>query len=76
MNKLCKDNPNKPEAIVIVDGTYSYIVKSRNYRSLRKSYSIHKGRHLVKPIWVVEPDGCISNIHGLILSMQITTRPE
>lgn len=63
-NELYNDNPNDPKAIVLVDGTYSYIQKSGNYRSLRQSFSVHKGRHLVKPVLVVAPDGYILDIHG------------
>ncbi|KAL3287554.1 hypothetical protein HHI36_002022 [Cryptolaemus montrouzieri] len=47
-----RKNPNVPKAVVIVDGTYSYIEKSGNYRTLRQSYSVHKGRHLFKALLV------------------------
>lgn len=63
-NELYNDNPNEPKAIAIVDGTYSFIEKSKNYRTLRQSFSIHKGRHLVKPVLLVAPDGYILDIHG------------
>jgi len=38
--------------------------KSSNYRTLRQSYSIHKGRHLAKPVLIVAPDGYILAIQG------------
>ena len=60
-NELYNDNPNEPKAVVCVDGTYSYIEKSGNYRSLRQSYSVYKGRHLVKPILLVAPNGYLFN---------------
>lgn len=63
-NELYNENPNEPKAIAIVDGTYSYVEKFGNYRSLRQSYSIHKGRHLVKPVLLVASDGYILDIHG------------
>lgn len=63
-NELYNDNPDEPKSIVIVDGTYSYIEKSGNYRSLRQSFSIHKGRHLVKPVVLVAPNGYILDVHG------------
>ena len=42
-NKLYNDHPDEAKAIVCIDGTYSYIEKSGNYRSLRQSYSVYKG---------------------------------
>lgn len=42
------DAPN-PTVIACIDGTYSYIEKSSNFQALRQSYSLHKGRHLIKP---------------------------
>ena len=47
-NRLCNPNPNNPVAIAYIDGTYVYMHKSSNFRALRQSYSIHKGRHLIK----------------------------
>ena len=63
-NELHNDNPNALKAISIVNGTYSYIEKSRNYRTLRQIYSVHKGRHLVKPVMMTAPDDYILDIHG------------
>jgi hypothetical protein len=35
------------QAIFVVDGTYLYIQKSRNYNIQRRTYSMHKFRNLV-----------------------------
>jgi hypothetical protein len=62
-------NPNVPpterNAIIILDGTYIYLQKSSNYYFQRKSYSLHKYRHLLKPFLMVCPDGHIIDIYGL-----------
>lgn len=63
-NILYNPEPDIPRAIVKVDGTYSYIPKSSNFRALRQSFSLHKGRHLVKPALIVAPDGYILEIQG------------
>lgn len=63
-NELYNTDGNVRKAIVIVDGTYSYIEKSGNFRALRQSYSVHKGRHLVKPVVVVATDDYIFYIYG------------
>ncbi|KAL3273389.1 hypothetical protein HHI36_014836, partial [Cryptolaemus montrouzieri] len=55
---------NFPKAVIIADGTYSYIEKSGNYRKLRQSYSVHKGRHLVKPALLVATYGFILDVQG------------
>ena len=36
--------------VAIADGTYIYIKKRGNYSFQRRSYSIHKGQPLLKPI--------------------------
>ncbi|KAJ8687674.1 hypothetical protein QAD02_023468 [Eretmocerus hayati] len=58
-NHLYNDEPNVRKAIIIVDGTHSYIHKSSNFRTLRQTYCRHKGRHLLKPALIVAPDGHI-----------------
>lgn len=63
-NELYNDQPNIPKVIVIWDGTYAYIHTSSNFRVLRQSYSIHKGRHLLKPTLILAPDGYILSILG------------
>lgn len=63
-NTLYNPDVEDRQIIVYIDGTYSYIEKSTNYRALRWSYFVHKGRHLVKPALMVAPDGYILDIHG------------
>lgn len=52
------------KAIVICDGTYIYLQKSSNYLFQKQSYSLHKGRNLVKPFLIVTTDGHILDIYG------------
>lgn len=63
-NVLYNPNLNESKAILIVDASYSYMEKSSNFKTLRQSFSVHKGRHLVKPVLVVAPNGFILDIHG------------
>lgn len=63
-NELYNPEPNIARAIAYIDGTYADIPKSSNFRALRQSYSVHKGKHLVKPALVVAPDGYILEIQG------------
>lgn len=55
-------------AILLIDGTYIYIQKSSKYTFQRKSYSIYKGRPLVKPMMIVTSDGYILDILGPFLA--------
>jgi len=61
---LYNPQPHIPQVIAIIDGTYTYIHKSSNFRALRQSYSLHKGRYLLKPALIVAPDGYILEIQG------------
>lgn len=63
-NELYNPDPQTPRVIAVVDGTYSYIDKSSNFRALRQSFCLHKGRHLVKPALLVAPDGYILTVQG------------
>lgn len=63
-NILHNPEPHIPRVISIIDGTYSYIPKSTNFRALRQSFCRHKGRHLVKPALIVAPDGYILEVQG------------
>lgn len=63
-NILYNSEPDIPRVIAVIDGTYSYIHKSTNFRTLRQSFCRHKGRHLVKPALIVAPDGYILEIQG------------
>jgi hypothetical protein len=46
-------------AIVVVDGTYTYIQKSLDNTFQRWSFCMHKNRSLLKPMMIVSPDGYI-----------------
>ncbi|XP_048768744.2 uncharacterized protein LOC125662931 [Ostrea edulis] len=52
------------QAILILDGTYIYINKSGNFRFQRQSYSLHKGRPLVKPMVIVSSTGYFVSVLG------------
>jgi hypothetical protein len=38
------------QVIVVMDGTYLYVQKSSNNKFQRRSFSMHKHRHLIKPM--------------------------
>ena len=63
-NELYNPDPQVPRVIACIDGTYSHIDKSSNFRLLRQSFCLHKGRHLVKPALIVAPDGHILSVQG------------
>lgn len=50
--------------ILIADGTYIYIEKSSNYTFQRRTFSLHKGRPLVKPMMFVSSTGYILEVFG------------
>jgi hypothetical protein len=56
------------QAIVVLDGTYIYIPKSGNFHFQRRTYSLHKGRPLVKPMVVVTTTGYFVTVVGPYLS--------
>ena len=63
---LGDDDSNK--AILILDGTYCYIQKSGNNLLRRRTYSLHKGKPLVKPMMIVASDGyIISSIRSFLV---------
>ena len=41
---------NNQQVVVVMDGTYLYVQKSANNELQRHTYSMHKHRHLVKPM--------------------------
>lgn len=45
-NVLYNPNLNESKAILIVDASYSYMEKSSNFKTLRQSFSVHKGHHV------------------------------
>lgn len=53
-----------PRAILVIDGTYIYIQKSDNFHFQRRTYSIHKGRPLVKPMVICTTSGYFLSILG------------
>ncbi|MCG7879800.1 MAG: transposase family protein, partial [Candidatus Thiodiazotropha endolucinida] len=55
-------------AIAVADGTYIYIEKSGNYSFQRRSYSVHKGQPLLKPMMLVASDGYILTVLGPYLA--------
>lgn len=55
-------------AIAVADGTYVYIEKSGDYSFQRRSYSVHKGRPLLKPMMLVATDGYILTVLGPYLA--------
>ncbi|CAF5196082.1 unnamed protein product, partial [Rotaria magnacalcarata] len=46
-------------AIVVIDGTYIYIQKSRNNEFQRKSFNLYKKRSLLKPMIIVSTTGYV-----------------
>lgn len=63
-NHLYNAVPQRPLAITILDGTYTFCHKSKNFRVQRQTYCTHKSRNLIKPALMVVPDGYILDIHG------------
>ena len=56
LSRLLFDLPTE-NIITVWDGTYVYIEKSSNYTFQKETYSMHKGRHLVKMMMVVSTTG-------------------
>ena len=61
-------NPGDDAAILILDGTYIYVQKSANNIVQRRSYSMHKGRPLIKPMMIVASDDYIISAIGPYLA--------
>ncbi len=61
--ELCNIDDN--QLVLIADGTYCYCQKSLNNYFQRKSFSMQKSRHLVKPFVICAPNGKIVDIYGL-----------
>lgn len=61
-------NMTQSQAIAVLDGTYIYIQKSNHFQFQRRTYSIHKGRPLVKPMVVVSTDGYFLTVVGPYLA--------
>lgn len=63
-NHLYNPTPHEPKAITYIDCTYLNIEKSSCFKALRQSYSVYKGKHLVKPSMITASDGYILDIQG------------
>ena len=50
-------NSKDEELVLVADGMYCYCQKSFNNSFQRKSFSVQKGRHLVKPFIICTADG-------------------
>ncbi|XP_048750412.2 uncharacterized protein LOC125662290 [Ostrea edulis] len=61
-------NAAQNQAIAVLDGTYIFIQKSNNFHFHRRTYSLHKGRPLVKPMVVVSTDGYFLTVVGPYLA--------
>ncbi|CAF4765757.1 unnamed protein product, partial [Rotaria magnacalcarata] len=55
-------------AIIIIDGTYLYIQKSRNNEFQRKTFNLYKKRSLLKPMMIVTTTGYIVACIGPFMS--------
>lgn len=49
---------------VVADCTYNYIEKPADFELQRKTFSAHKKRNLLKPLYIVFPDGYILEAAG------------
>ncbi|XP_056007177.1 uncharacterized protein LOC125665391 [Ostrea edulis] len=56
------------EVILVFDGTYIYIEKSSNFHFQRRSFSLHKGRPLLKPMVIVTTSGYFVSVLGPYLA--------
>lgn len=63
-NELYNPEPHVPHVIAYCDGTYSYIPKCSNFRTLRQSFCVHKDRHLLNSVLIVAPDGYILDMQS------------
>ena len=55
---------NNEQVILVLDGTYIYINKSNNFHFQKRSFSMHKGRPLVKPMVIVSTTGYYISVLG------------
>ncbi|CAF3216884.1 unnamed protein product [Rotaria sp. Silwood2] len=61
-SELLADQPDR--AILILDGTYIYFQKSANNVLQRRTYSMHKGKSLIKPMLITTTTGYIVSCMG------------
>ncbi|KAK3102132.1 hypothetical protein FSP39_009062 [Pinctada imbricata] len=64
---LFSEDPDR-QVILVLDGTYIYINKSGNFKFQRQSFSLHKGRPLVKPMVIVSTTGYFISVMGPYLA--------
>lgn len=66
MRPLAKElfSPDKEAALIVVDGRYVYIQKSSHFTFQRHTYSVQKGRPLLKPFFLVSTTGYILDVLG------------
>ena len=62
--KLLFDQAMEDKAIIILDGTYIYAQKSSNNLLQHRTYSLHKGRALIKSMMFVSTGGYITSAIG------------
>lgn len=64
--KLTSNVLQQPESrlCLVADGTYNYIEKPADFTLQRKTFSAHKKRNLIKPLYIVFPDGYILEAAG------------
>lgn len=55
---------SESQLCLIADGTYNYIEKPSDFELQRKTFSLHKQRNLLKPLYIVFPDGYILEAAG------------
>ncbi|XP_061170430.1 uncharacterized protein LOC133179753 [Saccostrea echinata] len=68
ISKQLFSDPISNTVILVLDGTYIYIQKSASYKFQRLSYSVHKGRPLVKPFLITTTSGYIVEVFGPYLA--------
>jgi hypothetical protein len=57
-----------PDVRGVIDGTYFYVQKSKNFDLQKRTYSSHKFRNLVKAMFIILPDGRIWDFAGLFFA--------
>jgi hypothetical protein len=68
ISKQLFSDPISDTVILVLDGTYIYIQKSSSYKFQRLTYSMYKGRPLVKPFIITTTNGYIVDAIGPFFS--------
>lgn len=66
---MCQTLFSEDKVVLICDGTYIYINKSRNYEFQKSTYTDQKKRHFVKVIMCVTSNGRMHLGHILLITM-------